>query len=187
MRFQSSFCGTLRVRLDGEAWQQFFDGFRSSAWRLELHQVYTMPGELDQFRRFVESGVVDMSDDDPWLARVRSFRADGRTIGRVHVVRRPLTDYLRYEFTYQLHAVRAGEDVQILDLTDRQDPGLLDEDFWIFDDLRVVKMLYRADGTQIGRELLDDPDLGVFRRCRELARKDAVPLAMFWSEHGDGA
>jgi hypothetical protein len=40
------------VRLEGETWVRYFQDFRTSAFRLELQQVYTMPGEADELRRF---------------------------------------------------------------------------------------------------------------------------------------
>ena len=55
--------------------------------------------------------------------------------------------------------VKAGEDIRILDVTDWPCPELPDHDFWLFDDSTVVKLLYRPDGTQIGRELVEHPDL----------------------------
>ncbi len=45
-----------------------------------------------------------------------------------------------------------------LDLADRPDPGLPAQDFWIFDETAVVRMDYDLDGTQLGRELLEDTD-----------------------------
>jgi hypothetical protein len=56
-----------------------------------------------------------------------------------------------------------------------------DHDFWLFDDTTVVKLLYRPDGTQIGRELLENPDLGAYLRCRDAAWQAAVPFRDFWA------
>ena len=39
------------VRLEGEAWSRYFRDF-DRAFRLELRQVYTMPGEADELERF---------------------------------------------------------------------------------------------------------------------------------------
>ncbi|WP_187369578.1 DUF6879 family protein [Fodinicola acaciae] len=66
--------------------------------------------------------------------RVRGYRQSGKWIGRVHVIRRPLTDYLRFELAAYRYNVAAGEDVRILDVTDRPNPGLPDQDFWMFDE-----------------------------------------------------
>jgi hypothetical protein len=54
-------------------------------------------------------------------------------------------------------------------------PELPDHDFWLFDETTVVKLLYRPDGTQIGRELVEHPDLDAYIRWRDAAWEQAVP------------
>lgn len=175
------------MRLDGDAWQVFFDRFERSAWRLELLPVYTMPGEQERFQHYLATGEVDHASGAAWHDKIRGYVATGRTIGRVHVVRLPLTDYLKYEFAYQVVSVKAGEDIRILDLTDKPDPGLPRDDFWLFDEQRVVRMSYRPDGTQIGRELLEDADPVEYISYRDLALRDAVPLEDFLAGIEDSA
>src|SRR5712692_3783410 len=51
-RFRPSCSRRLFVRLEGETWSRYFRDFRVSAFRLELHPIYTMPGEADELRRF---------------------------------------------------------------------------------------------------------------------------------------
>ncbi|MFD5462080.1 DUF6879 family protein [Kitasatospora sp. NPDC127059] len=165
--------------LDGDAWRAVFNSFEHEAFRLETRSSYAVPGEDEEFREFLATGELHIPEDDPWLTRVRNYRASGRRIGRVHVLTRPLSDYLRYEFAAYAYNVKAGEDIRILDLTGRDNPGLPDQDFWMFDDIKVVDMRYRPDGSQIGRELLDDPDLGQYRRWRDLAVSLSVPFAEY--------
>jgi hypothetical protein len=176
------------VRLDGEDWQRFFDSFAHSAWRLELHAVYTMPQEAESFSRWRAGERLPEDHRSPWMERVAGYLASGRTIGRVHVVRRPLSEYLQFELdSYYRHHVRAGEDIRILDLTDKPDPGLPDHDFWLFDERQVVQMLYRADGTQIGRELVEHPDIEAYLRWRDVACAGAVPVPEYWAGPGGNA
>ncbi|MFJ3788048.1 DUF6879 family protein [Kitasatospora sp. NPDC090091] len=160
----------------GDAWRTFFDSFEREAFRLETRSFYAMPGEDEEYQEFLATGELHIPDDDPWLARVRHFRETGRTISRVHVLTRPLSDYLRYEFAAYVYNSAAGEDIRILDLTDRQNPGLPDQDFWMFDRAVVVDMQYRPDGTQVGRELLTDPDVELYRHWRDLAVSLSVPF-----------
>jgi hypothetical protein len=176
------------VRLDGEDWQQFFDGFARSAWRLELHPVYTMPQEAENISRWRAGERLPEDHWSPWMERVSEYRASGRRIGRVHVVCRPLSEYLRFEFDwyYRPH-VRAGEDIRILDLTDKPDPGLADHDFWLFDEQQVVQMLYRPDGTQIGRELVEHPDIEAYINWRDTVCAAAVPVLEYWAGLGGNA
>ncbi|MEY9941366.1 DUF6879 family protein [Streptacidiphilus sp. MAP5-3] len=164
------------MHLAGDAWRTYFDAFEREAFRLETRNAYAMPDEDEEFMAFLETGGLHIPDDDPWLTRIRAFRASGRWIGRVHVLTRPLTDYLRYEFAAYVHNVAAGEEVRILDLTDQPNPGLPDQDFWLFDDQNVVEMRYRSDGSQISRDLLDGPDLDQYRKWRDLALSLSVPF-----------
>ena len=87
-----------------------------------------------------------------------------------------MSDYLRYEFAVYVHTVRAGEDVRIVDLTDQADPGLPSFDFWLFDEARVVRMDYDADGRQLGREWLEDVDPAPYVAWKRLALELAVPF-----------
>jgi hypothetical protein len=168
------------VRLNGDRWRTFFDSYQREAFRLETLPSYSVGSELMEYQRFLTTGVLDIPDDDPWLVRVRHFRRTGRWIGRVHVISWPLTDYLRYEFEVYRHTLQAGEDVRILDLTRRPNPGLPAQDFWLFDDSAVVRMEYDEDGTQLGRELLEDTDPGPYIAWKRLAMDHAEPFTEDW-------
>jgi uncharacterized protein DUF6879 len=171
------------VRLDGEAWRTFFDSFQREAFRLETLPAYSMASEQAEYDGFLATGELHIPEDDSWLVRVRHFRRTGRWIGRVHIITRPLTDYLRYEFAVYRHTVQAGEDVQILDLTDQPNPGLPSQDFWLFDESAVVRMEYRPDGTQISRELLEGQDLAPYVDWKRLALDQAVPFKEYATLH----
>lgn len=171
------------MRLAGEDWEAFFDAFHRSAWRLETHPVYTMPFERETFARFLAGEKPTNDHAMEWVEDIRRYRATGRTIGRVRLVAQPLSDYIRYEFDwwYQF-SVAAGEDIRILDLTDRANPGLPDEDFWMMDETHIVQMIYRPDGTQVGRELIEDPDIEAFINYRDVALNLAVPFRQYWPD-----
>ncbi len=165
------------MRLEGEAWSRYFRDFQRSAFRLELRQVYTMPGEADELRRFRAGEKPPADHHYGWLDTMAAARAAGKTVRRVRVVRRPLTDYIRYEFEWGfVYNVAAGEDIRVLDLTDGPGPVLPDHDFWLFDESTLVKLLYRSDGTQIGRELVADPDTDAYLSWRDAAWQEAVPF-----------
>ncbi len=164
------------VRLDGEGWRTFFDSYQKEAFRLETLPSYSVGSEQAEYETFLATGKVDIPDDDSWLVRVRRFRRTGRWIGRVHVISRPLTEYLRYEFAVYRRTVEVGEDVRILDLTDQPNPGLPTQDFWLFDDTAVVRMDYAPDGTALGRELLDGVDPAPYVAWKRLALESSEPF-----------
>jgi hypothetical protein len=169
--------GSSPVLLDGEEWQAYFRDFKRSAFRLEAHQVYTMPAEAETVRSFLSGESIPEDFNTPWHKTIRDHAAAGRTMTRAKVVRRPLTDYSRYLFEWCIPGnVEAGEDYQIVDLTDGPNPGLPDQDFWLFDETTVVHLNYRADGTQINRELIPNPDLSKYLAWRDLALENAVPF-----------
>ena len=172
------------MRLEGDGWRRFFDSYQQEAFRLETLSRYGVGSERAEYENFLTTGQLDVPDGDPWLMRVRHFRRTGRWIGRVHVIRRPLTDYLRYEFAVYRRTVEAGEDVRILDLTDRPNPGLPPQDFWLFDDTAVVRMDYDSDGTQLGRELLEDVDPAPYVTWKRLALEHAEPFSESWVKRG---
>jgi hypothetical protein len=164
------------VRLDGDAWRTFFDSFTKEAFRLETLLAYDVASEREEYEAFITTGHLHIPDDDPWLARVRHFRDSGRWVGRVHVISRPLTDYLRYEFAVYSHTARAGEDVRILDLTDQSNPGLPAQDFWLFDESSIVRMDYDEHGHQLGRELLAGADPAPYIAWKRTALTTSQPF-----------
>jgi hypothetical protein len=165
--------------LEGDGWRTFFDGYRREAFRLETRQVYGVDSERDEYDHFLSTGRLDIPDTDHWLTRVRHFRRTGRWVGRVHVLSRPLTDYLRYEFAVYGFTVRAGEDVRILDVTDEMASGLPDQDFWLFDESAVVLMEYDDAGNQLGRELLEGVDPAPYVIWKRMAMERAVPFVSY--------
>lgn len=165
------------MQLAGDDWERIFDSFEREAFRLETLPVYRVGDEPEaRVLNFLDTGDPGVSDDSPWQTEVRHYRKTGRWIGRVHVITRPLTDYLRFEFACYQYNVRAGEEVHILDLTDKPSPGLPNQDFWMFDESKVVRMDYAEDGTQLGRELLEGVDPAPYVEWKRIALQHAEPF-----------
>jgi hypothetical protein len=164
------------VLLDGDAWADRFRSFAREAWRLETLPVYRVPQEEDEIRAFLAGERIDpRTYADEYTEDLKRLRAQGKAKGRVHVVTRPLSDYLRFEFMYYLPHARAGEDIRILDVTDRENPLADAPDFWMFDRSEVVLMNYASDGTQIDREVFEG-DVSVFLAYQEIATAESVPF-----------
>lgn len=177
------FLGRHSVLLDGDAWREFFDRFESEAWRLEVQPTYTMPKESDSFARFLRGETKPESHNIRWHERVKGYRADGKYIGRVRIVRQPLTDYQRYQFAWGIPGnIAAGEDIRVLDLTE-SDLEIPDFDFWLFDETRIVRLNYRPDGTQINRELVDEDPI-VYREWKRIAIEASVPFSTYVESQG---
>lgn len=143
------------MTLSRDQFQELFNERWSTAWRWECQGSYSEPDEQEPLRRFL-AGDRDLSWFEPWQQRVRDWRAEGRRIARVRMLTDPLTDYLRYELFLTVAAVKAGEDILFIDEGRAAELGAPEEDFWIFDDTRVVTMLFDGDGV-CGATLITDP------------------------------
>lgn len=162
--------------LDGEQWAAKFVSFQREAWRLETLPQYRVPQEEEEIRAFMAGERIDpRSYSNEYTDDLKRVRREGKSKGRVHVVTRPLTDYLRYEFMYYLPHSRAGEEIRIMDVTGRPNPLAGVEDFWMFDQSEVVLMHYEADGTQISREVFDG-SVAPFLEYQRIAVAESVPF-----------
>ncbi|CAM5534281.1 hypothetical protein GCM10010329_28910 [Streptomyces spiroverticillatus] len=163
--------------LAGEEWAARFEGFRREAWRLETLPQYLMPQEAEEFAAFKAGARIDPRGvSNEYTDRLRRQAAEGRVQGRVHIVTRPLSDYLRFEFHhyYQAHSL-AGEQIRILDVTDRANPLEGVQDYWCFDRSEVVLMNYHSDGRQINREVFEG-DPAPFIEYQRIAVVESVPF-----------
>src|ERR1700704_3155656 len=145
--------------LSSEEFGAMFEKYERSAFRMETHQVYTMPSEQPNLRRFPAGEPKPDGHNSSWHELVRDNFAAGKTMQRLKIVKRPFTDYTRYLMSWGVPGnVQAGEDYRILDLTER-DLHIPEQDYWIFDESTVVLLNFNPDGTLIDRVLEDTVDL----------------------------
>ncbi|UQI43122.1 hypothetical protein M1P56_01340 [Streptomyces sp. HU2014] len=173
------------MHLDGEQWRNAFDAFQTDAWRFEAQPTYTMPREAESVAAFLRGEPMPTGHNARWHERVREYVASGRRVGRVRIVRQPLTPYQKYQFAWGIPGnIRAGEDIRVLDVT-HDDHGLplTTTDWWMFDDARVVHLNFRTDGTQINRESVSG-DTRPYREWKRLAQAASVPFAEYAKSAG---
>lgn len=164
---------------------RMFHMFGESTFRLETLPVYREPSEAAEIAHFQATGRIRVeAESRPWLGMLAGHAAAGRSMRRVHLVRQPLTDYLRFEFAFQQHSVAAGEDIRVVDLGEHPDLAALDTDFWLFDNRVPIRMRYEADGALIGPERAPNDELERLRGWRDLTWAAAVPLTEFLTRTG---
>lgn len=172
--------------LSNEDFDALFEGAAKSVFRLETLPAYNPVSEAAAQESYLAGEPCPkIGVTTPYMRKVEEQTGRGVRCFRVHVVHSPLTDYLRYEMEwgYAFNS-RAGEEILILDTTEKGRPSeLVDEDFWFFDDTHVVRMNYRSDGEYLGKELLEAPDLEHYRAQRDLATAQAVPFNEYWRAH----
>ncbi|MGH3815796.1 MAG: DUF6879 family protein, partial [Pseudonocardiaceae bacterium] len=138
-----------------------FRNFAHSVFRLETLQVYRGQRDLDLLGLFL-GGKPRPPDPakDEWIAMIAANARAGKTVQRVHVVREPLSEYLRFELTWGYEPnVAAGEDVRIIAVSEGDPwPGELPQhDYWLFDSSELYDMHYDGDGVWLGAEHVTDP------------------------------
>jgi hypothetical protein len=159
---------------------RLFTTFQRAAFRLEALAAYNVPEEAESLRLWREGKPPPAwQKEREWLRMVASATAAGKSIQRVRVFRRPLSDYVRLEFDWGYpDNVANGEDIRVLELADGDDvPGVLDHDYWLFDDAIAVRMEYASDGSFI--RPVEVSDVSPYRRCRDIAMTLAVPFSQY--------
>lgn len=113
-------------------------------------------------------------------------------MGRVHVVSRPLSAYVRYELAAYAENVTAGEDIRIAEKSLHPERGSITQDFAVFDEetpqAAVVFFDYDGAGLIQGYQFTHDAETAErCRRQREPAFARSVPLADFTAASLDAA
>lgn len=161
--------------LSKDEFRQHMRRWKVSAWRWECQGVYREPSEEEPLRRFL-AGHADLGWFEGWLDRVRTWTANGQSIGRVRMLTDPLTDYLRFELSITPPALEAGEDIRFLSAEQADALGAPTEDYWLLDDKIVLALRFGDHGVS-GAELITDPGkVSAYRAWRDTASAAAVPF-----------
>jgi hypothetical protein len=167
------------VLLDSETLGALFRDFKHSAFRLETHQTYTMPAETANVARFLRGEPKPADHNKAWHESIRANLAAGKTMQRVKLVHRPLTDYTRCLFAWAIPGnTAAGEDYRIVDVTDHA-VDLPEQDFWLFDGHTVALLNFNPDGTLRDRDLVEGADVSQYLHWRDVALSESVPFSEY--------
>jgi len=162
--------------LTGDDFDNLFRTFEESAFHLELKDSYHVPEESGPFALFLEGRPDDFAWHQPWLNIVREASSAGKSITRVRVVSVPHTNYVRWGLSVAPLNIGAGEDVRWLPRHRAADIDFPPDDYWLFDDGRVVLTVFHPDGRFLGgREPADAKVIDQCRRAHEQAWALAIP------------
>ncbi|GIE74185.1 hypothetical protein Aph02nite_01350 [Actinoplanes philippinensis] len=149
--------------LRADTFQGMFRSFDRTAFHLEVRDVYRVPEEAAPFQRFLDGEPDGPGWQRPWLELVRDVTESGRSVRRLRVVTTPHGDYTRWLLSISGFNVEAGEDIRWLPRAAAEGLPAAHDDFWLFDDRRVVFTLFDADGTGTGGAMTEDP--AIVRHC----------------------
>ncbi|MEC3919748.1 DUF6879 family protein [Nocardia sp. CDC160] len=160
----------LHLPNDWSVWLDLFHGCQKQAFHLEVRDSYGVPQESERLRRFLE-GEPDLIDDykSSWVALVQETTARGVEISRVRVVTVPHSDYQRWLLSVTGGNVEAGEDIRYLPrhLAGEVPP----DDWWLFDDERVVFNLVDENGSQASAGMAVTTDPRIVEYCRSVKQR----------------
>lgn len=164
----------------------WLEDFEREAFRLETLDDYSKSGGVDAYQAFLAGEPQPESYRTAgWLTTVGNAVRAGKRIYRVHVLARPLTEYLRFELSWGYRRnMTAGEEFYILDTTGRDNPITDAPDFWMFDERAVGTMSYTQDGRYTGAVFPGEERLPEFLAFRDKAMEHAVPFTEWWSKYG---
>ncbi|MFE2926461.1 DUF6879 family protein [Streptomyces goshikiensis] len=163
-----------------------FEAFEREAFRLETLNDYSRSGNVDAYREFQAGRPRPEGYNADWVAELSAHTRQGKRIYRVHVLARPLTEYLRFELGWGYRTnTTGGEEFFILDTTDMPNPIEGVSDFWLFDSAHAAVMNYDDAGAFRGAHILTDVDSEMYVRYREIALAHAEPFEDWWAKYGE--
>lgn len=178
-----------RTISNDEFWAQLAD-YTRSAWRWEQQPAYDVSYEQDQWEAWLAGQPIPPTENKElgeWMTQVRRQTDSGRTIGRVRVVDTPITEYQKWMRWMDKWNRDAGETVHYLSRARAQAEGIIPQigpnDWWLFDDARLMLMHHDKQGRPVRYELVEDePEVAQAIRWRALAiaaaNREAAALAV---------
>jgi hypothetical protein len=164
---------------------ELFDGFEREAFRLETMDDYSKSGSTDAYQAFMAGERQPEDYNAGWIDELRSHTSRGKRVYRVHILTRPLTDYLRFELGWGYRKnMTGGEEFYILDITEAPNPLEGAPDFWLFDSETAAVMRYDDQGAFLGADVLSPKDSAEFIRHRDAALAHAEPFSDWWAKYG---
>lgn len=174
---------------EGRRYLEALSSFTESAFRLETRDDYNGSGEDEAFSAFLQGAAPPAlnPDDLDYLDLVRRATGRGARWQRVHVIREPLTDYLRFELTWEYGPnADAGENIGLVVLgPEEQWPVDLPQalDFTLIDNCRLFQQVYSDQGAWLGiNEISDQARIDQACRWRDAALRRAQSWASYVGE-----
>jgi hypothetical protein len=139
-----------------EQFARFFTEFKKSATRIETLDTYHVDEERENFERYLAGEPLPPGRNAEWAQNIRKCVADGKYMGRVHIIGHTLAPYLQFEIDWY-YAVNgaAGEDIRFIFREDV--PDLVYTDTWLFDEEIVLDLSYDKAGRLLYINQNEDP------------------------------
>ena len=134
--------------------QNYFDSFKKSAFRVETLQSYNVDEEKEAYKYFQQHKQLLDGFWKDWHDIIKQAKLRWAIMQRVHLIHFPITPYISFEMEFYKKSMMYWEEIFYLPFEDCSVE--VDSDFWIFDDITVLKMLYGEDGSFLKFEEIKD-------------------------------
>ncbi|GAA1965797.1 DUF6879 family protein [Kitasatospora viridis] len=143
---------------------------RHSAVHLEMRDTYHGQ-DSGGFAEYLRSGYANTDIASAhwtrWGDMVAEAAGRGVALRRARIVSQPVTDYIRYEHALTQANVALGEQVRWLPRRLASDLALPGNDYWLFDDERVLFNHFTGDGAWADPRLTHVDDPAVVKLCAD--------------------
>jgi len=131
--------------------KDYFNNFKKYAFRLELLQKYSVNEEKEDFENFNKKGKVNPKINEEWHDILIAAKKRGAKVIRAHVIKEPLSDYIKFELEHYKENKKYGEGALLISKEEFDKLNInIKRDFWLFDDNIVLEMNYDSDGHFLG-------------------------------------
>lgn len=160
---------------------------RTDLLRVQTLDYYGVASDGDDYQRWLSGAQVPISEGRrSWADKLRSEADRGRRRRCVHVVREPLTDYLRYQFEVgYVYNSDAGQDIRILVVEDDALAAHVRHvgDFNVIEHRDVVRSRYDVDGSYSGAVQASSDAASGYAALAEMLWASATPFTAWWAQH----
>jgi Family of unknown function (DUF6879) len=140
---------------------------RADLLRIQTLDSYGSGSDGDDVRRYLSGAPAPSSPArEEWFRKLRDEAAAGRIRRNLHVLREPLTPYLRYAFEWgYVYNQAAGMEIRILSVDDTTAAAHLAKigDFYVAEGLDVARLCYDADALLFYAVVREPPTVIVLR------------------------
>lgn len=143
---------------------QLTGSFESSMVHLETRDAYGTEVELPHMAKWRAGEPDDFAWLEGWCDKVRGHVTAGRSARRAKVISEPLSDYQRWTHSIIPPLVEAGEDIRWVSRRAVSELCIPGNDYYLFDNERVVFLHYAGSGVNTAFTTTTDPD--VVATCR---------------------
>lgn len=148
--------------------EKFWNELKKNWFKVEVLQYYSFD-EGESLQAWMagdkEKSLKLIKKDPGWMQGKENVKKV-----RIHVVERPLTEYIKWEIEYYkyVNIPKVGEEIYLLNKDKAGGIELPQGDTMIYDDEKVIENIYDKQGNYLGSNIYEEPEeIKLFIEIRE--------------------